>query len=127
PALQAALRGTSPAGYVRQVVFATDGAVDDARGLYAVIDAELGESRLFPIGIGSAPNAAFIARAAVAGRGSSVVIRSVQDVADSMRELFARLDRPALRDLALSWPGSAEVYPQRLPDLYAGEPLLVVA
>ena len=127
PALQAALRGTSPAGYVRQVVFATDGAVDDARGLYALIDAELGESRLFPIGIGSAPNAAFIARAAVAGRGSSVVIRSVQDVADSMRELFARLDRPALRDLALSWPGSAEVYPQRLPDLYAGEPLLVVA
>ena len=44
-----------------------------------------------------------------------------------MRELFDKLDRPALRDLSLSWPGTAEVYPQRLPDLYAGEPLLVVA
>jgi Ca-activated chloride channel family protein len=126
-ALQQALRGAPALGYVRQVVFATDGAVDDARALYDLIDTRLGDSRLFPIGIGSAPNAAFIARAAVAGRGSSVLIRSAGDVADSMRELFAKLDRPALRDLSLSWPGTAEAYPQRLPDLYAGEPLLVVA
>lgn len=126
-ALRTALRGVAPVGHLRQVVFATDGAVDDAPALYALIDAQLGDSRLFPIGIGSAPNASFIARAAVAGRGSSVVIRSAADVAESMHELFDKLDRPALRDLALSWPGTAEVYPQRLPDLYAGEPLLVVA
>ena len=44
-----------------------------------------------------------------------------------MQELFGKLDRPALRDLSLSWPGVADSYPQRLPDLYAGEPLVVVA
>ncbi|HQW76303.1 MAG: marine proteobacterial sortase target protein [Dokdonella sp.] len=126
-ALRTALRGTPPAGHVRQVVFATDGAVDDAAGLYELIDRDLGQSRLFPIGIGSAPNAQFIERAATSGRGSSVVIRGAGEVGERMRELFAKLDRPALRDLALSWPGVADSYPQRLPDLYAGEPLVVVA
>lgn len=127
PALSRALDAKSPPGFVRQVVFATDGAVDDAAGLYALIDQSLGESRLFPIGIGSAPNAQFIERAAVSGRGSSIVIRSTSELATRMKELFSKLDRPALRDLQLSWPGAAEVWPSRLPDLYAGEPLLVVA
>lgn len=126
-ALRAALQGSPPPGYVRQVVFATDGAVDDAAGLYQLIDHDLGQSRLFPIGIGSAPNAQFITRAATSGRGSSIVIRGPAEVQARMHELFAKLDRPALRDLSLSWPGIAESYPQRLPDLYAGEPLLVVA
>ena len=127
PALARALRDAAPAGFVRQVVFATDGAVNGAGALYALIDAQLGESRLFPIGIGSAPNAAFIERAATLGRGSASVIRSAADVRERMRELFDKLDRPALRDLVIDWPVAADVEPARLPDLYAGEPLMVVA
>lgn len=127
PALERALIDAPPAGFVRQVVFATDGAVEGAGALYALIDARLGESRLFTIGIGSAPNAAFIERAAILGRGSASVIRSSDDVGARMRELFAKLDRPALRDLVIDWPGAAEMTPSRLPDLYAGEPLMVIA
>lgn len=126
-ALERALAGSTPPGYVRQVVFATDGAVDDASSLYATIERGLGASRLFTIGIGSAPNAHFIERAATQGRGSSVVVRRLDDVGARMRELFAKLDSPALRDLSLDWPGEAESYPARLPDLYRGEPLLAVA
>jgi len=127
PALRRALRDAPHPGSVRQVVFATDGAIADAARLYALIDAELGASRLFTVGIGSAPNTQFIERAATLGRGASITIRDLNDVGARMRDLFAKLDRPALRDLELSWPGAAEVYPRRLPDLYAGEPLLVVA
>lgn len=127
PALQRALAGQRRDGYVRQVVFATDGAVDDADGLYDAVEHGLGDSRLFAVGIGSAPNAHFIERASRLGRGSSVVVRRLDEVGERMRELFAKLDRPALRDLALAWPAAAESYPQQLPDLYAGEPLLVVA
>ena len=127
PALERALRDAPPAGFVRQVVFATDGAVEGAGALYALIDSRLGDSRLFTIGIGSAPNAAFIERAATLGRGSASVIRSVAEVGARMRELFDKLDRPALRDLVIDWPGAAEMVPARLPDLYAGEPLMVVA
>lgn len=126
-ALERALRDAPAAGHVRQVVFATDGAVEGTGALYALIDRNLGASRLFPIGIGSAPNQAFIERAATLGRGKATLIRDTGDVGLRMRELFDTLDRPALRDLELAWPVAAEVAPAKLPDLYAGEPLLVVA
>jgi Ca-activated chloride channel family protein len=127
PAMQWALRDTAPAGYLRQVVFVTDGAVEQAEALYTSIETQLGPSRLFPVGIGSAPNAQFLRKAGELGRGSSVVIRDLGEVGAQMQTLFAKLDRPALRDLQLSLPVQAEIYPQRLPDLYEGEPLLLIA
>jgi Ca-activated chloride channel homolog len=127
PALQKALSGKAPEGFVRQVVFATDGAVEHEDGLLKLIESDLRQSRLFPVGIGSAPNAAFLTKAAQLGRGSEVVIRDLKEVGEKMHSLIAKLDRPALRDLKLQWPGNAEVYPQQIPDLYMGEPLLVVA
>jgi Ca-activated chloride channel homolog len=127
PALQLALRSAADDGHVRQVVFATDGAVEQAEALYTTIENELGASRLFPIGIGSAPNAHFLQRAAELGRGSAVTIRKLDEVAGELQKLFAKLDRPALRDLRLNLPAAAEVYPQQLPDLYQGEALLLVA
>lgn len=127
PALQLALRDEAPAGYLRQIVFATDGAVEQADALYTTMETQLGASRLFPVGIGSAPNAQFLRKAGELGRGSSLVIRDLDTVDEAMQKLFARLDRPALRDLQLNLPAQAEIYPQQLPDLYHGEPLLVIA
>ena len=126
-ALERALGDAPEPGSVRQVVFATDGAVEGTGALYALIDRMLGASRLFPIGIGSAPNGTFIERADTLGRGKATLIRDTGEVGLRMRELFDTLDRPALRDLELAWPVAAEVAPAKLPDLYAGEPLLVVA
>jgi Ca-activated chloride channel homolog len=127
PALKLALSGEAPPGFVRQVVFATDGAVTDAEGLYTLIDAELGDARLFPVGIGDAPNANFLEQAARMGRGASVVVRDLASVAERMQELYDKLDKPVLRDLTLAWPDSSNAFPQRLPDLYQGEPLIAVA
>jgi Ca-activated chloride channel family protein len=128
PALERAFAGAAPAGYVRQVVFATDGAVTGEEALYRLIESGAGGARLFPVGIGDAPNAHFLAQAARLGRGANVVIRNLSEVAERMDELYAKLDRPALRDVQLAWPGGAvESFPSRIPDLYQGEPLLVVA
>jgi Ca-activated chloride channel family protein len=126
-ALHAAFAGKAPEGFVRQVVFATDGAVEDEEGLYKLIESEMGASRLFPIGIGSAPNGHFLTKAGQMGRGAEVVIRDLKDVGERMQTLFGKLDHPTLRDLAVTWPAHSESYPQRLPDLYRGEPLLVVS
>src|SRR5690606_28078593 len=126
-ALRLALAGRAPAGYVRQVVFITDAAVGDESALFAQIERELGDARLFPVGIGSAPNDHFLRKAAELGRGSELMIRAPDQVAGQMGRLFAKLDRPALSDVELQWPAGAEAYPRRLPDLYAGEPLLAVA
>lgn len=127
PALTHALAGAAPQGYVRQVIFITDAAVGNETELLAQIERELGSARLFPVGIGSAPNAAFLRKAAELGRGSEMLIRAPDQVVMQMDRLFAKLDRPALSDVELHWPAGAEVFPERLPDLYHGEPLLAVA
>ena len=127
PALRAAFAGAPPAGFLRQVVLATDAAIGNEDELLRVIEAERGDARLFPVGIGSAPNEHFLRKAADAGRGTRAVIRDVNAVAEEMDALLARLDRPAMRDITLDWPGVAEAYPARMPDLYQGEALQVVA
>lgn len=127
PALRAALEGQAPAGFLRQVVLATDAAVGNEDELLQLIETQRGEARLFPVGIGSAPNGHFLRKAAEAGRGTQTLIRDVNEVTERMDALLARLDKPAMRDVQLDWPGVAEMYPARVPDLYAGEAVQVVA
>ena len=126
-ALDQALATQPPPGWLRQVVLVTDAAIGNETELLARLERDLGEARLFPVGIGSAPNGHFLREAARLGRGADVLIRALDEVEGRMDALFARLDRPALRDLDLAWPAGTEAYPQRMPDLYAGEPLLAVA
>lgn len=125
-ALEYAFRAPSTPGYLRQVVLATDAAVSNESDLLTLIEHEHGEARLFTVGIGSAPNAWLIEKAASLGSGSAVVVRDTAVLAERMDALLSRLERPALRDLTLDWPSLAQSYPARLPDLYAGEPLQVV-
>ncbi|HET6603435.1 MAG TPA: marine proteobacterial sortase target protein [Xanthomonadaceae bacterium] len=127
PALSLAFAGDPAPGLLRQVVLATDAAIGNEQALFAQIRAQLGEARLFPVGIGSAPNGWFLRESARLGRGSETVIRDLGEVDARMQSLFAKLDRPAMRDLEVLWPPGAESYPELLPDLYAGEPLLAVA
>ncbi|MGQ0798575.1 MAG: marine proteobacterial sortase target protein [Pseudomarimonas sp.] len=127
PALSLAFEGAPPAGMVRQVVLATDAAIGNEAELLNIIETQRGQARLFPVAIGSAPNSHFIRKAAEMGRGSQALIRDILEVTEQMQVLFARLNRPVLHDLEVTWPDAAEIYPPRLPDLYAGEPLQIVA
>ncbi len=110
---------------LRQVIFITDGAVGNELALFQEISARLGDTRLFTVGIGSAPNSWFMREAARFGRGSHTHIGTLEEVGDKMAALFEQLSRPAAVDLAVSWPLPVEAWPERLPDLYLGEPLLV--
>lgn len=126
PALQTALSAPASPGYLRQIVFVTDGAVEQGDALYALLQSQLHDARLFAVGIGSAPNAHFLRRAASLGRGTATTIRDLAEVSGQMQTLFDKLDRPALRNLQLKLPAQYEIYPAQLPDLYAGEPLQLV-
>lgn len=113
---------------VRQVVFITDGAVGNEEALFSYIEQNLGSRRLFPVGIGSAPNSHFMERAARFGRGTFTYIGKTEEVEERMGDLFRKLESPQLTDLEAVWPdGAAEVWPGRLPDLYQGEPVVVTA
>jgi Ca-activated chloride channel family protein len=128
-ALTFALDGREAAGSLRQVIFVTDGAVGNEDALFKLIEERLGGSRLFTVGIGSAPNGHFMTRAAQFGRGSFTYIADVNEVNEKMARLFAKLESPVLRDVAIRWPDGTpvETFPPQVPDLYLGEPVLVAA
>ncbi|MEJ2610667.1 MAG: marine proteobacterial sortase target protein [Candidatus Thiodiazotropha sp.] len=127
PALELALNQSKEEGYLRQVVFLTDGSVANEQALFHLIQQKLGQNRLFTIGIGSAPNSYFMQRAAEFGRGSFSYIGDQSEVSASMQALFEKLEHPSMSHIRLEWRGSGEldVEPERLPDLYLGEPLLL--
>ncbi|MCP3852297.1 MAG: marine proteobacterial sortase target protein [Gammaproteobacteria bacterium] len=126
-ALMAALENIKLDGYLRQVVFITDGSVGNETQLFAIIHEHLREARLFTIGIGSAPNSYFMRKSAQFGRGTFTYIASVNEVQQKMSDLFKKLESPVLSHLKIIWPQGSDVYPKRIPDLYMGEPLLVTA
>jgi len=129
PALTLALAGDAPSGYLRQVVFLTDGSVGNETELFDIIDDGLGDARLFTIGIGSAPNSYFMVKAAETGRGTFTHIGKAEEVNERMTALFAKLESPAMTDLAMSWPDGLTPTVSRavLPDLYTGEPVMLSA
>jgi Ca-activated chloride channel family protein len=127
PAIRAALAQPVTPGYVRQVIFITDGAVAHETRLFSAIKQGLRDARLFTIGIGAAPNLHFMRKAAQFGRGTYTQIGDAAAVESVMRQLFDKLEHVALADVLVDWPDALEVYPQPLPDLYAGEPVVVAA
>jgi Ca-activated chloride channel family protein len=130
PAMVAALKDTGgeDTGYLRQVVFLTDGAIGNEQQLFDAITQSRGRSRIFMVGIGSAPNTYLMTRAAELGRGTFTHIGSASQVEERMRALFERLESPAVTGLSARLSaGGADVTPSALPDLYRGEPLVVAA
>ncbi|MBH0002979.1 marine proteobacterial sortase target protein [Pseudoalteromonas sp. SWYJZ12] len=126
-ALNAVLDGSEFDGFVRQVVFLTDGSVSNEDVLFKNIQNKLGDSRLFTVGIGSAPNSFFMRRAADVGKGSFTFIGSTSEVQPKMQQLFDKLAHPAITNLALSDESgnNLDFWPSPLPDLYFGEPIMV--
>lgn len=127
PALRLALATQTDTEYLRQVVFLTDGNVSNEQDLFSYIKSTLGASRLFTVGIGSAPNGFFMKRAAQAGRGSYTFIADINEVAGKSDELFRKLETPALTDIEVSVSGDdVEYYKNPIPDMYLGEPIVIL-
>ncbi len=128
-ALDAALIGSDNPNVIRQVIFLTDGSVGNEDELFDIIRKKLGDSRLFTIGIGSAPNSYFMTKAAEFGHGTFTYIGKVEEVNDKMSSLFRKLENPVLTNIQVTLPGAieGEVWPKQLPDLYAGEPVMLSA
>jgi Ca-activated chloride channel family protein len=130
PAMRAALADSagSDANNVRQVVFLTDGAIGNEQQLFETITAMRGRSRVFMVGIGSAPNTFLMTRAAELGRGAFTHIGSVDQVEERMRGLFAKLESPAVTPLSAKFSGgTADITPAIIPDVYRDEPLVLAA
>ena len=130
PPMQAALteHGPPDQNYVRQVVFLTDGEIGNEQQLFDTVSAQRGRSRVFMVGIGSAPNTFLMTRVAELGRGTYTHIGSVDQVEERMRDLFAKLENPAVVGLSATFSDAvADLTPTVIPDVYRGEPLVLAA
>lgn len=130
PALRAALSDSGEEQEVqrlRQVIFITDGAVGNEAELLAELSTGLGDSRLFTVAIGSAPNSWFMRKAAEVGRGTHTHIGDLNEVGRSMAALFEQLSRPAAVDFKIDWGSPVDAWPRRIPDLYQGQIISAVA
>ena len=131
-ALRAALAAETPAGRLPVILFATDGQPSvgerEPDRIAAVAAQQVGARRIFPIGIGTDVNTYLLERLARDGRGSPEFITPGASVETAIGALADRIRFPALSDLRIvSSPVRLEGFaPARIPDLFAGEEMVLV-
>lgn len=101
--------------YLRQVIFITDGELSNEQEIFQAIQKNLGNSKLFAISIGSAPNRFFLEKAASYGKGTHISIGNLFEVTDKMVEFFNKIENPSLSDIKI------DGIDLQISDLYYGE------
>lgn len=125
PALRHALLMKSQPDRVKMIVFLTDGSVGNEDELISLVRMNIKKGRLFAVGIGPAPNGHLLKKVSQFGRGTFTYISKKSEVEERMNGLLSKIERPVLTDLRLDLHGQAEILPDPIPDLFAGEPLVL--
>jgi Ca-activated chloride channel homolog len=125
-AIRAALDPSDSQDHLRVVCFLTDGYVGNDLEIIGEVQKHT-NARVFAFGIGSAVNRFLIEGMAKAGRGESEIVTLDGKADAAAHRLYERLRSPLLTDVSIDWGGLpvTDVYPQRLPDLFSGKPLVV--
>lgn len=112
------------------VLFLTDGLPSvgerNPERIAAQAERDRGRARVFAFGIGYDVNTYLLDRLSAAGRGTTAYVEPHEDVERAVGGLVAKIRHPVLTDLAFETSVRVgEIYPERLPDLFAGEELVV--
>ena len=125
-AIQAALDPSDDQSHVRIVCFMTDGYVGNDMEIVSEVQKHP-NARVFAFGIGSSVNRFLLDKMAEAGRGEVEYVSLNDDGSAAARRFHERVRNPLLTDISIDWGGLpvADVYPQRIPDLFGAKPLVV--
>jgi Ca-activated chloride channel family protein len=126
-ALTEALAQPTAQGYRGRVVLLTDGGARYDRDTLARLRDQLGNRRLFVVGLGAAPNGYLLQKLATLGRGRLQIVRDPAELPEAIDRLVGPGSTPALFDLDLQAADGRpiEIWPEVLPDLFPGESLFV--
>ncbi|HVY61424.1 MAG TPA: VWA domain-containing protein, partial [Planctomycetota bacterium] len=127
-ALRAALeeiRGRAvAAGRVPVVVLLTDGQVADESRVLKRIQAEVGDARVFTVGIDTAVNEGFLRRLASLGGGTCTLVQPGAALEEALASVGREVGAPLVIDVEVhdfeSIVEAGSVAPARIPDLFAG-------
>lgn len=126
-AVRAAFAPSGEQDKVRVICFMTDGYVGNENEILAEIQRHP-EARVFSFGIGSAVNRYLLDKMAEQGRGEVEYVGLNDDGSAAARRFHERVRNPLLTDVQVDWGGLpvADVYPQRIPDLFAAKPVVLL-
>lgn len=113
---------------MRFVIFLTDGYIGNEAEILGELRSTLGgNTRLFSVGVGSGPNRYLIEGLAEEGRGASCYVGLNEDPESAVSAIYEKLNNPYLVGIDIDWGGLkvTEAYPAEVPDLFAGQPLVV--
>ena len=129
PALAAALEQKQDAERHAMVVVVTDGMLQDEEEALQLLRDKLGDRRLFVVGTGTGARQQTLLRLAEYGRGAAAFAGDAPSLQAAVTELFDSISAPLGWDLEFSAAGAEleQISPSRLPDLYAGRPVRVLA
>jgi Ca-activated chloride channel family protein len=112
------------------LVLITDGQVGNEDQILRQLGPRLKGIRVFTLGIDQAVNAAFLRRLADLGGGASELVESEERLDEVMDQVHRRIGTPVLTHLRIGPAGLSLVpgslVPGRMPDLFAGAPLLIL-
>jgi Ca-activated chloride channel family protein len=134
PGIEQALGPEEPEERVRMVTMLTDGYVGNEYEVIEKVRAEIGGSRFFVLGVGSAPNNFALEEMAEMGRGFTRFIDSARrgnahkHIRETATEMAEKLETPVMTDLSVDWGGlePREVTPAKTPDLFDGESVRIM-
>ena len=125
-AIRAALVPADKQDHVRVVCFLTDGYVGNDMEIVGEVQKHP-NARVFAFGIGTAVNRFLLDKMAEAGRGAVEYVNLADKADEAADRFYERVRSPLLTDLYVDWGGLpvTDVYPQRLPDLFSGQPVII--
>lgn len=111
----------------RVVTFLTDGYIGNENQIIGEVNNRVGNARIFSFGVGSSPNRFLLERMAKLGRGTAGFLGLNDSGAEVMDLYFERISHPAMTDIDIDWGTMqvSDVYPQKLPDLFVGRPVII--
>ena len=125
-AIKAALEPSDDQSHIRIVCFMTDGYVGNDMEIISEVQKHP-NARVFSFGIGSSVNRFLLDKMAEAGRGEVEYVNLNDDGSAAARRFHERVRNPLLTDISIDWNNLpvADVYPQRIPDLFSAKPLVL--
>ncbi|HEV8430141.1 MAG TPA: VIT and VWA domain-containing protein [Pyrinomonadaceae bacterium] len=125
-AIKAALEPSDDQSHIRIVCFMTDGYVGNDMEIISEVQKHP-NARVFSFGIGSSVNRFLLDKMAEAGRGEVEYVALNDDGSAAARRFHERVRNPLLTDISIDWNNLpvADVYPQRIPDLFGAKPLIL--
>lgn len=130
-ALEEAFRLETPTDRLPVVIFLTDGIPSVGEMSVDVIASRAEENRdrrrVFAFGVGNDVNTHLLDRLTAAGRGSTGYVQPGENVERPLSLLALKIQHPVLTDLVLADAPVRieEIYPVQIPDVFAGEDLIL--